>query len=104
MAELGNRLRVAFLGAIPMSDPRYAKLATLLTSYSTKLLEGDKVLIDAFDIPPEMVVELVRAARKIGATPFVQLHQARVAREMALSATEEQIEFTASHELSRMKK
>jgi aminopeptidase len=87
-----------------MADPRYAKLATLLTTFSTKLLAGDKVLIDAFDIPPEMVVELVRAARKLGATPFVQLHQARIAREMALAATEDQIDFTAAHELSRMKK
>jgi aminopeptidase len=87
-----------------MADPRYAKLATLLTTFSTKLLAGDKVLIDAFDIPPEMVVELVRAARKLGATPFVQLHQARIAREMALAATEDQIDFSAAHELSRMKK
>src|SRR4051812_11844463 len=87
-----------------MSDPRYAKLATLLTNFSTKLLEGDKVLIDAFDIPGEMVVELVRAARKRGAVPYVQIHQARVARELALGATEEQLEFSSSHELARMKK
>src|SRR3954468_23931673 len=87
-----------------MADPRYAKLANLLTTFSTKLLPGDKVLIDAFDIPPEMVVELVRATRNIGAVPFVQIHQARIAREMALAATEDQIDFTAAHELSRMKK
>ena len=56
-----------------MSDPRYAKLATLLTSFSTKLLEGDKVLIDAFDIPGEMAVELVSGMP--GAVAFVDADQ-----------------------------
>lgn len=87
-----------------MSDPRYAKLAQLLTGFSTKLLPGDRVLIDAFDIPAEMVVELVRAARKLGANPFVQINQARISREMALGATEEQVDFSSSQELARMKK
>ncbi len=87
-----------------MHDPRFDKLATLLTSYSTKLQKGDKVLIDAFDIPPEMTVALVRAARAQGALPFVQVSQARVSREIAIEATEEQIEFSAAHELARMEK
>ncbi len=87
-----------------MHDPRYEKLATLLTSYSTQLKKGDRVLIDAFDIPPEMTVALVRAARKQKALPFVQIHQARVSRELALDAEEEQLEFSSSHELARMKK
>lgn len=87
-----------------MSDPRYTKLAQVLTGFSTKLIPGDKVLLDAFDIPAEMVVELVRAVRKLGAVPFVNLNQARIAREMALGATEEQVDFTAAQELARMKK
>ena len=91
-------------GYPPMHDPRYEKLATLLTSYSTQLKKGDRVLIDAFDIPPEMTVALVRAARKQKALPFVQIHQARVSRELALDAEEEQLEFSSSHELARMKK
>ena len=67
-----------------MYDPRYDQLASLLTSYSTRLQKGDKVLIDAFDIPSEMTVALIRAARAQGALPFVQLHQARVSREIAI--------------------
>lgn len=87
-----------------MHDPRFDKLAKLLVGYSTKLQNGDRVLIDAFDIPAEMTVALVRATRELGAQPFVQVHQARVSREMAIGATEDQLEFSASHELARMKK
>lgn len=87
-----------------MHDPRFDKLAKLLVGYSTKLQKGDRVLIDAFDIPAEMTVALVRATRELGAEPFVQVHQARISRELAIGATEEQLEFSASHELARMKK
>ncbi len=87
-----------------MYDPRYDQLASLLTSYSTRLQKGDKVLIDAFDIPSEMTIALIRAARAQGALPFVQLHQARVSREIAIGGEDAQLEFTAAHELARMKK
>jgi len=87
-----------------MHDPRFDKLARLLVGYSTKLQNGDRVLIDAFDIPAEMTVALVRATRELGAQPFVQVHQARVSRELAIGATDDQLEFSASHELARMKK
>lgn len=87
-----------------MHDPRFDKLARLLVGYSTQLQKGDRVLIDAFDIPAEMTVAMIRATRDIGAQPFVQVHQARVSREQAICATEDQLEFSASHELARMKK
>ncbi len=87
-----------------MHDPRFDKLAKLLTGYSVKLRPGDKVLIDAFDIPAEMTVALVRAAREAKALPFVEVHQARVTREMALGADAAQLDLTAAHELARMKR
>lgn len=86
-----------------MHDPRFDKLAKLLTAFSTKLKPGDKVLIDSFDIPPQMTVALIRAVRAAKALPFVQTHQARVNREMALGAVEDQFSFIARHELERMK-
>jgi len=61
------------------------------------------VLIDAFDVPDEMTIALVRAARKRGATPFVQLHHAPVSRELARAADNLQLGFQARHELARMK-
>src|ERR1700689_4691784 len=86
-----------------MHDPRCDRLAELLVNFSTRLQPGEKVLIDAFDIPAEMTVALVRAAREAGALPYVQIHQARVSREMALTATAEQLDFSSKHELARMK-
>ena len=87
-----------------MHDPRFDKLAHGLVNFSTKLGKGETVLIDAFDIPPEMTVALIRAARELKALPFVQVHQARVSRELAREAEEEQMEFAAAHELARMEK
>ena len=60
-----------------MHDPRCDRLAHLLVNFSTRLQPGEKVLIDAFDIPQEMTVALIRAVREAGALPFVQIHQAR---------------------------
>lgn len=87
-----------------MNDPRFAKLAGVLTRHSTKIGKGENVLIDAFDIPDEMVIALVREVRALGGRPFVQLHHARVSREMGLSASEGALEFSKTLELARMKK
>jgi len=87
-----------------IQDVRFDHLARVLTSHSTKLVPGDKVLIDCFDIPEAFVIPLVRAVRKAGATPFVQIHQARISREIAREATEEQLNIQATVELARMKK
>src|SRR5256714_456711 len=87
-----------------MHDPRFDKLAKVLVEYSTRLKRNDHVLIEAFDVPDQMVVALVRAARKSGAVPFVQVQRNRVSRELAMDASDRQLNFAAAHELARMKK
>ena len=87
-----------------MHDPRFDKLAQLLVEYSMQLKRGETVLIESFDVPDEMTIALVRAARQAGAIPFTQIHHARVTRELALNASERQLNLTAIHELARMKK
>src|SRR3954471_7428127 len=87
-----------------MHDPRYDKLAKVLVEYSTRLKRNETVLIESFDVPDEMTIALVRAARKAGAIPFSQVQRARISRELALSATERQLNLTAIHELARMKR
>jgi len=87
-----------------MQDARYEKLAKVLVGYSTRLKRDEKVLIDAFDVPDEFTITLVREARRRGALPFVQIHRARVARELATGATSSQLDFSARNELARMKK
>jgi aminopeptidase len=87
-----------------MHDPRFDKLAKGLVSFSTELRKGEKVLIDAWDIPAEMTIALVEAARAAGALPYVQVQNARISRVMALGATEAQLDVSSSIELARMKR
>jgi aminopeptidase len=87
-----------------MHDARFDKLAKLLVEYSTRLKRNEKVLIEAFDVPDEMTIALIRAARKVGAMPFVQIQRAQVNREIALKALDRQLSLAARHELARMKK
>lgn len=87
-----------------ISDPRLDLLAEGLTGFSTALKRGERVLIDAFDVPDAMVVALVRAARRRGALPFVQINRARLTRELVREAEEEQYRTSAELELARMRR
>ncbi len=85
-------------------DPRYHTLAKGLTGFSTALKSGERVLIDAFDVPDAMVIALIRAARERGAHPYVNLNRARISRELMLGADEAQYAPHAEVELKRMQK
>jgi aminopeptidase len=87
-----------------MHDERFDKLAKLLVEYSVRLKRNETVLIEAFDIPDEMTMALIRAARKAGGVPFAQVYHARVNRALALDGSDRQLTLMASHELARMKK
>ncbi len=86
-----------------MSDPRYAVLAKNLVSYSLSVAKGERVLIDAYDVPEAMVVALMRAVRDRKGIPYVTLNNARINREFFLGATDDQMAFHAKNELARMK-
>jgi aminopeptidase len=86
-----------------MSDPRYDLLSKNLIGFSVSLKKGERILIDAFDIPDEMVIALVRAARAVGGVPAVQVHHSRIAREIAREAQESALDVLSKVELSRMK-
>src|ERR1043166_8797340 len=87
-----------------MPDPRFEKLAKVLVEYSTRLKRNENVLIEAFDVPDEMTIALIRAARKAGAVPFTQIQRAPISRELAIEASDQQLNLMAAHELARMKK
>jgi aminopeptidase len=87
-----------------MHDDRFEKLAKLLVEYSIRLKRNEAVLIEAFDIPDEMTIALIRAVRKAGGVPFAQTYYTRVNRALALEASDRQLNLMASHELARMKK
>jgi len=87
-----------------MTDPRYRKLARLLVEYSTELKKGDRVLFDMIDVPDEFTIELIRAARKAGGTPLVEVRHTRVVRETLLETNGSHAALVRDMELSRMKK
>jgi aminopeptidase len=86
-----------------MTDPRYTKLAELLIGYSTALKKGENILLDMVDVPDEMVVELVRAARRAGGTPLVEIRHTRVGREVMMGTDARHAALVADVEMHRMK-
>ncbi len=86
-----------------MTDPRFLKLARQLVTHSTSLQPGDHLLVDAFDVPAEVPIALVRAAREVGAFPHVQLHDLRVTRELCSLAEEERLNVASKNGLAQMK-
>ena len=87
-----------------MYDPRFDQLARVLVRHSTKLQKGEGVLIELFDVPDEMGIALIRATRQAGGIPFLQIHRARISRELALQVEESQLATSSALELARMKK
>ena len=87
-----------------MTDPRYKKLADLLVNYSTALKKGDRILLDMIDVPDEFTIELIRAVRRVGATPFAEVRHTRVSRELLLRTNEKQAARVRDIELFRMKR
>jgi aminopeptidase len=87
-----------------MSDPHYDALAKVLTTHSTQLKAGERVLIDVSETPEEFVIALIRAVRAAKAEPFVLIHSNRIGRELALGITAPQAETMAAIDLARLKK
>lgn len=86
-----------------MLDPRMTNLADVLIGYSTEMKAGEKVLIEAIDVPHEFVCELVRRARAAGADPLVTLKSNRVQRALMLHGSQSQMNLIADVEAARMK-
>jgi aminopeptidase len=87
-----------------MTDPRYSKLAKLLVNYSCALKKGERILLDMIDVPDAFTIEMIRAVRAAGATPFVETRHTRVGREQLLGITEAQAHDVRDLEMFRMKK
>jgi aminopeptidase len=86
-----------------MKDSRLDLLARGLVGYSTAVKKGERVLVELFDAPEEMGVALIRAVRAAGGVPFLGVYSARLQRELAVGATEEQYRCLAAVELKRMR-
>lgn len=86
-----------------MNDPRFQDLARILVNYSTKLKPGDRVLVDAIDIPDEFVVELIRTIRRAKATPLIEIRHGKISRELLAGMEQSQATLLRKLELHRMK-
>lgn len=84
-------------------DSRYAKLADNLAGYSIALKKADKVLIEAFEVPDDMVIALIRAVRSKNAIPFVRTHHAPLLRELLTYGEEDYHKTMAKQDLSLIK-
>lgn len=87
-----------------MMDPRYNKLASLLVKYSTRLKKGDRVLIDAIDIPDDFTIELMRVVKKSGAMPLVEVRRGRINREILRQTDRQHAMLVRDLEMFRMKR
>jgi len=87
-----------------MPDPRYTKLADLLINYSTRLKSDEHILIEAFDIPQAMVIEVVKSARRTGGHPHVALRDNRIMRALVEDGAEDNFKTWAAYDLARMEK
>lgn len=85
-----------------MADSRYERLADILVGYSCDLQYGEKVLIEAFDIPLPFVQTLVRRVARSGGLPLVSLKSNALMRDLMMAATEEQMKAIGEFESRRM--
>lgn len=66
-----------------MADARLGRLAEVLIHHSCRLTAGEKVLIEAFDLPSEeLVCLLVEQTAALGAIPIVQWRNNRILRSV----------------------
>ena len=86
-----------------MHDPRIDKLANLLLDHSCRIKSGEKILIEAIDLPdPALVCALVEGAAARGAVPLVTWKSNAVLRSLYCTATEEGMSLSGRFERSRM--
>lgn len=86
-----------------MQDPRIDALARVLVEHSCQLGKGDRVLIEAFDLPDEaLVCQLVRRAAERGAVPLVSWKNNRILRALYQSSTREGLEQIGRLERQQM--
>ena len=87
-----------------MHDPRLDTLAQVLITHSTRLQPGEKILIETFDIPEDMVIALIRAARQVGAVPMVSYKRNRIQRELLQAGQEQAMQLIGEYETYRMER
>ena len=71
-----------------MTDPRMIKLADVLVNYSCALKPGEKLLLEAIDVPHAFTKAVVEAAAKAGGSALVLLKSNEVNRALMLHGSD----------------
>jgi len=87
-----------------MSEVRRAALARTIIRHSTRLEEGEAILIDAVDVADGLVHDLVDAAYAVGGLPLVELRRSALNRRHLRVGREAQIRLHAEIEMYRMQR
>ncbi len=85
-----------------MLDPRLQELARTIVRHSLRLQCGEKVYIEATDIPAEGITALIREIRQAGALPLVTLRQSAVLRELYRESNREGMALLGRQEAAQM--
>ncbi|MCA9243526.1 MAG: aminopeptidase [Phycisphaerales bacterium] len=86
-----------------MVDPRVTRLAETLVNYSCAVKSGEKILIEAIDVPHEFTAECVRIAHEAGAMPIVWLKSNQINRALMMAGTRDQWNLIADVQVAMMK-
>jgi len=81
-----------------MIDPRITKLADVLVNYSCAVKRGEKLLLEAIDVPHEFTSEVIRLTRAAGGIPVIKLESNQTKRALMLNGTEEGWDLIADAE------
>jgi aminopeptidase len=85
-----------------MLDPRVDKLARMLIRYSCAVKRGEKILIEAIDIPNVFTEALVRHANDVGGNPLVLLKSNAITRALMKGGQKPQWNLIAKVERLQM--
>ena len=78
-----------------MRDPRVARLAELIITYSLGLQPGKVLRIDAAPVGIPLAVEVFRAALAVGAHPYVDLELEHLPELLVAEGSGEQLDFVS---------
>ena len=85
-----------------MTDPRVRKLAEVLINYSCKLQPGERVLLEAIDVPHAFTTAVVEAAARAGGSAVVLLKSNEVNRALMLHGSDDSWKLTGDVERLQM--
>ena len=88
-----------------MPDPRWETLADILIGHSTRLVKGETLLVECFDLDDLALPRLlVQKAARLGAFPLVELKDTRVVRDLIRHGSEAQMRAWGEFERRRMER